>query len=102
MDQAITRGSGKGQWGHSINSDAEDRCGKRHFNQSAGTSNKSKEMIQDYFELSEVLCPEVCKKYGDFAWQFFDIRLLIVMESIRMRLNKPIYVNDYSVHGKLT
>jgi|ERR1035437_879313 hypothetical protein len=59
-------------------------------------------MIQDYFELSEVFCPEVCKKYGDFAWQFFDIRLLIVMESIRMRLNKPIYVNDYSVHGKLT
>ena len=59
-------------------------------------------MIIDFFDLNEVFCPEVCKKYGDFAWNFMDSKLLIVMEALRMRLNKSIYVNDYAVHGKLT
>jgi hypothetical protein len=59
-------------------------------------------MITDFFDLNEVFCPEVVHKYSEFAWNFLDVRLAITIESIRMRLNKAIYVNDYSVHGKLT
>ena len=59
-------------------------------------------MITDYFDRDEIFCPEVYHKYGDFAWNFMDVRLLITMEAIRMRLNKAIYVNDYAVHGKFT
>jgi len=59
-------------------------------------------MIQDYFSLNEIFCPEVVKHYGEFAWNFLDVRLSITLEAIRMRLNKVIYVNDYAVHGKMT
>jgi hypothetical protein len=59
-------------------------------------------MITDYFDRDEIFCPEVYHKYGEFAWNFLDVRLSITLEAIRMRLNKAIYVNDYSVHGKFT
>ena len=59
-------------------------------------------MIQDYFNISEVVCPEVYHKYNEFAWNFFDMRLLIIMEAIRTKLNKKITVNDYQVHGQFT
>ena len=65
-------------------------------------------MITDYFDIDEWCCPEVVEGYkkfaplnalGHFAWNFFDIRLLIIMEAIRIAIGKPIYVNDYNVHG---
>ena len=59
-------------------------------------------MITDFFSIDEIVCQEVYHKYGIFALNFFDMRLLVTMEAIRMRLNKPIHVNDYSVHGKFT
>jgi hypothetical protein len=59
-------------------------------------------MITDYFELNEVVCPEVYHKYGDFAWNFFDSRLLITMEALRQRLNKPITVNNWKDGGEFS
>jgi hypothetical protein len=56
-------------------------------------------MIQDYFNLAELTCPHVYEKFGKIAWSFFDMRLLITLEAIRMRINKPIYVNDWQIHG---
>jgi hypothetical protein len=58
-------------------------------------------MITDYFKLSELVCPHVHQKYGDFAWNFFDIRLLILEEAIHSRLGKDfnILINNWEEHG---
>ena len=50
-----------------------------------------------YFELSELVCPHVFKKYGEIAWQFLDPRLLITMIKIRETINKPIYINNWDI-----
>lgn len=51
-----------------------------------------------YFELKELVCPHVLRTYGQRSWQFIDTRLIYVLDSIRERIGKPIYVN----HGDLT
>lgn len=56
-------------------------------------------MITDWFSLPELVCPEVYHKYGDTAWSFFDTRLLITLEVIRQKINKPIIINDWQIHG---
>lgn len=56
-------------------------------------------MIKEYFDLQEIVCPEVYKKYGQLAWLFFDPRLLATMLALRQRLNKAIYVNDWKEGG---
>lgn len=53
-----------------------------------------------YFTLDELVCPHVYEKFGEIAWQFFDQRLLITLDLLREKLNKPIFVNDWQVHGK--
>jgi hypothetical protein len=53
-----------------------------------------------YFSLDELVCPHVYDFYGEVAWQFFDTRLLITIDTLRDRLNKPIFINDWQVHGK--
>lgn len=59
-------------------------------------------MIKDYFDLQEIVCPEVYKKYGQLAWLFFDPRLLATMLALRQRLNKAIYVNNWKEGGSDT
>jgi hypothetical protein len=68
-------------------------------------------MITDFFNIEEVMCPHVIAKYrswtplnnlGHFAWNFFDIRLLVTVEILRQEIGLPIYANDYAVHGKLS
>jgi len=56
--------------------------------------------IPTYFTLDELVCPHVYDKFGETAWQFFDQRLLITIDLLRERLNKPIFVNDWQVHGR--
>jgi uncharacterized protein YcbK (DUF882 family) len=56
-------------------------------------------MITHFFDLEEIVCPDVFNKYGQTAWQFFDPRLFAVMEAIRVKLDKPIYVNDWGIGG---
>lgn len=51
-----------------------------------------------YFSLRELVCPHVQKKHWDKSWQFIDPKLIYVLDTIRERLDKPIYVNT----GKLT
>ena len=53
-----------------------------------------------YFELPELVCEDIYNKFGDIAWSFFDARLLITIDLLREKLNKPIFVNDWQVHGK--
>ena len=53
-----------------------------------------------HFILEELVCPHVFKKFGDIAWQFFDERLLMTLDIIREKLNKPIFVNNWDQDGK--
>ena len=52
-----------------------------------------------HFSLDELVCEHVYNHYGKTAWEFFDQRLLITLDVIRERLNKPIYVNNWQIHG---
>ena len=52
-----------------------------------------------YFKLYELVSPQVYKKYGETAWQFFDPRLLITIDWIREKLDKSITVNDWKWGG---
>lgn len=48
-----------------------------------------------YFDLSELVCPDVLKKYGERAWQFFDTALLHTLLVVRRDILKvPLYAND--------
>jgi len=53
-----------------------------------------------YFDLHEIICPDVFNKYGDFAWNFFDPRLLLTIDRIRTKLNKKIIINNWQNGGK--
>ena len=55
--------------------------------------------IPTYFSLEELVCEDVYNTYGKQAFSFFDPRLLITIDVIRERLCKPIYVNDWMIHG---
>lgn len=52
-----------------------------------------------YFDLDELVCPHIYNKFGDFAWSFFDPRLLITVDILRIYIDKSIYVNNWMVHG---
>lgn len=52
-----------------------------------------------YFDIQEFVCQHVYDKYGLFAWNFFDPRLIITLNTIRDRIGKPIYVNNWQIHG---
>lgn len=56
----------------------------------------------DYFTLDELVCPDVYNHFGAAAWQFFDSRLLITIDVIRQKLGRPMFVNDWQVHGTFT
>lgn len=55
-------------------------------------------MKSKYFQLKELVCPHVLAKYGEHAWMFLDSKLILNLDTIRERINKPIYVNT----GNLT
>lgn len=53
-----------------------------------------------YFELYELVCPDVFNKYGEFAWNFFDPRILLTIDRIRGKLNKKIIINNWHSGGE--
>jgi hypothetical protein len=55
--------------------------------------------MKEYFDLQELVCPDVFHKYGQVSWTWFDAKLFAVILSIRQRLNKPIYVNNWQING---
>jgi hypothetical protein len=52
-----------------------------------------------YFSLDELVCQHVYDYYGDQAWDFFDQRFLIIIDTIRERIGRPIFLNDWLIHG---
>ena len=61
-----------------------------------------KNLIQEYFELEELICPHVSANYGEKAWKFIDDRLLETLYVIRRNIGKPVYVNNWSYGGTFT
>jgi len=56
--------------------------------------------VPTYFSIDELVCEHVYDKYGAKAWMFFDTELLIMLDTIRDRIGKPIFVNDWQIHGR--
>lgn len=54
----------------------------------------------EHFDLAELVCPDVYEHFGEIAWQFFDSRLLITIDTIRQKIGKPIFINDWQIHGR--
>lgn len=52
-----------------------------------------------YFSLDELVCQHVYDKYGAFAYNFFDPRILVMIDTIRDRINKAIFINNWQVPG---
>jgi hypothetical protein len=55
--------------------------------------------LPKWFTLDELVCEDVYNTYGKQAWSFFDSRLLITIDIIREHLGKPMYINDWQIHG---
>lgn len=61
--------------------------------------------VPKYFEVQELVCLHVYKKWGhnpNFIWNFFDPRLLMTLDYLRDKLNKPIYANNWNIGGSLS
>ena len=56
----------------------------------------------DYFDLNELVCQHVYKQYKERAWGFFDTRLLVTIDRLRLKIGKPIYVNNWDIEGNLS
>lgn len=54
-------------------------------------------MKAKHFTIKELVCPHVYQKYGEQAWMFLDSRLILNLDTIRERLNRPIMVNTGSL-----
>lgn len=49
--------------------------------------------IKRYFDISELAGKDCARKYGEFAWAFFDARILEVLLWLREGLNIPLVCN---------
>ena len=59
------------------------------------------EQVQRWFSLRELVDEQTYKKYGDFAWNFFDTALLETLLYVREYVLKvPMTVNDWMTGGK--
>lgn len=58
--------------------------------------------IKDYFDIRELTCPHVYDKFREYAWNFFDPRLLDTLLVIREKIGKSIYVNNWDMGGNFT
>lgn len=56
--------------------------------------------IPEFFAIEELVCPHVYNKYGYTAWSFFDDRLLTTIDTLRRKLNRPMYVNNWKDGGQ--
>ena len=54
------------------------------------------------FRIEELVPPEVFSFYGERCWQFFRPGILITLDRMRWRYNKPITVNDWLWGGQFS
>ena len=59
--------------------------------------------IKKYFQLQELVSKAVYDKYGDFAWNFFDEKLLATIVALREKiLCVPLVCNNWKSGGSLS
>ena len=58
--------------------------------------------IKTYFNIQEFVSKKVYDKYGEKAWQFMCPRLLHSILIIRILIDKPITINNWSYGGKFS
>lgn len=61
-----------------------------------------KQLIKEYFDLEELICPHVSASFGERAWPFLDNRLLETIYIIRKGIDAPMYVNNWSYGGNFS
>ena len=57
--------------------------------------------IKRYFSIKELVCPHVYDKFREYAWNFFDPRLLETLLVIREKCGLPIVINNWAKGGQL-
>lgn len=58
--------------------------------------------IKDYFNIKELVDPDVYSKYGESSWRFIDKNLLDCLLVVREGIGKPISINNWSYGGNYT
>lgn len=59
--------------------------------------------VKDYFHIKELVCPDVHNKFGEWAWNFFDDKLLETIYILRTQILKvPMTVNNWHAKGSFS
>lgn len=54
------------------------------------------------FDIKELVCDHVYRKYGNNAWRFYKQHAIDFLHWFRTEINKPIFINTYSLGGEYT
>lgn len=66
------------------------------------TKKESVELVSQYFDLTELVCPHVYKKFGGKSWQFLDTCLLETIYVLRTAIiKKPMYANNWTTKATI-
>ena len=53
--------------------------------------------LQQYFNISELVCPHILQRFGDTAWMFLSTQILHTLLVLRTEIiNKPLIINQGS------
>ena len=56
-----------------------------------------------YFDLKELVCPDVYRRFGERAWIFLDEKLLDTLAVLREKIfDRPMLVNTWAAGGAFT
>lgn len=58
--------------------------------------------IKEYFNVQELVSPQVHRRYRKESWQFISTDLLECLLIIRKSLGKPIIINNWATGGRFT
>ncbi len=58
--------------------------------------------LKKYFKIQELVDEDVYKRFGEYAWQFIDHRLIDCLLFIREELGKPMIANNWHAGGKFS
>lgn len=54
----------------------------------------------EYFNITELVSPAVYSRFGSFAWNFFDERMLEDLDLLRELWGKPLIINNWKGGGQ--
>ena len=60
-------------------------------------------MKSNYFDLKELVCPDVYRRFGEWAWIFLDEKRLDTLAVLREKIfDRPMLVNTWAAGGAFT